>query len=202
MNIKSVSIENIKRILAGFKTNLLLIMDKKIQDNKIDVSLLMDKKSFVSINDTSSVNKSETAKELEGINTAPIFSIYGVDPDGNKGFYSFPVSSSSGGNFTKTLLDVKANTRYSIALADERKYYDLICQVYKFIPGTEDSLQVVKAFDNTESYNFSYDNENVSFNGGMQINKVHPLDISTNIDGFFESEIINKTNYLILDSLI
>ena len=202
MNIKSISIENIKSILLGFKTQLLSIIDQKIEDNRTDATLLMDKASYISTEDATSVNKSEVAKKLEGIDSAPLFSIYGIDPDGNKGFYSFPVTSNSGGNFTKTILDATANEEQHIALADERRYYDLICQAYKFIPGEADTLEILKTFDNTEGYNFIYDDVNVTFTNGMQINKVHPLVVSTNSDGFFESEVINKTDYLVLSGIV
>lgn len=202
MNIKQITIENLKAILAGFKTSLLSIVDKKIADNKTDISVLMDKESFVSKDDPSSVNKADISKKIEGIDSAPIFSVYGINQDGEKGFYSFPVSSASGGNFTKTLMDVKSNTKYSIDLVDERKYYDLICQVFKFIPGEQDKLQIAKTFDNTSSYNFLYDKENVSFANGMQINKMHSLETTTNTDGFFESEVVNKADYLIFSGIV
>lgn len=200
--MKAISKDNLSKTLLALKNIILSNVDSKISDSS---SKLMDKETYASKDTANAVNvaiSANSAKQLDGIETAPVFSVYGIDRDGNRGFYEFPVASDNSGNFTKTLLDVKANTPYSIPLADERKYYDLICQGYKFIEGGQDQISLLKQFDNTQSYNFMYDNNNISFDGGMQIKKIHPLNITTNSDGFFETEVIKKSDYITISSII
>jgi hypothetical protein len=197
--------DNLKNVLAGFKTILSDLMDTKIADIKVDTTALMDKATYVANSDTSAVNKSiyaNTAGEVNGLNTAPIFSVYGIDQDGNKGFYSFPVSSAQGDTFSRNLLNVTAGTIYSIPLADEREYYDLICQAYEFVQSDQNVLSLLKTFDNTQNTNFDYSDDGISFTNGMQIKKEYPLSISTNSDNLFESEVITKSDYLAFSGII
>lgn len=203
---KFISNENLNSILVSFRDKILSLfytkseIDEKIKDT--NPKLFLDKATYDKDNDNI-VDISKEAKNIEGVHSAPLFSYYGKDKNGNIGFQEFPISVSKDdlNNYSATILDAKANNAYSIDLKDEKKDYALITQAYKFIEGGKDNVSIIKTFNNSESYNFIFNKDKISFENGMHIKNKYDLELSSNSDGLFESQVINKSDFLEINSI-
>lgn len=173
-----LSINNLKEILHDFK---LKVLDKDTYKGS----------------DDGVVKKADEAINIAGVEQAPLFSIYMKDKYGDYGWKPFPVSvyKDDLNNYSATILDAKSGTTYQIQLREDREFYDIMCQVYKFIQGQQDTVQIIKTFNNTESANFEYDADKVSFENGMHIKNKYILDVTANSDGLFSTSIINKADF-------
>jgi len=179
------------------------IISAEINDVKVDTSLLMDKATYLSKEYPDYVNKSYLSIKIEGIEDSVSFSYYGKDVDGNIGFHIFPITTRDDfNNFQSTILNATTNTEYFINLTNERSMYDVVCQVYKFVDGSTNITEPLKTYNIDESYDNIYDNQNTTFDSGLQINKNFPLTLTTNSDGLFESEIINKSDYIAIGEIL
>lgn len=100
----------------------------------------------------------------------------------------------------KTALGVKEGDTISHITSENNSVDRLIVQCYKFVPGDTNVVQVLKEFNNGDKENF-YHSENVEFNGVARIKDSYDIQVVINKDGFYESEEINKNDYLILDRI-
>lgn len=173
-----LSRDNLMSILLNFK-------------NKV-----LDKDTYKG-SDDGIVKKADEAIDLVGVKQAPLFSVYMKDKNGDYGWKPFPISVSKDdlNNYSATILNAKSGTTYEIALKEDREFFDVICQVYKFIPGQDNLVKVIKTFNNMESANFDYNVGIISFENGMHINNMYKLDVSVNKDGLFESSEIDSSQF-------
>lgn len=97
----------------------------------------------------------------------------------------------------KTFLEVAIDDILNINSIDDKiNLQNAIVQLYKFIPGTQDIVEIIKDFDNTEKESFYYNPENVEFTGVMKIKDRYPLNFTYNsTEGYYESEVINKSDF-------
>jgi hypothetical protein len=79
-----------------------------------------------------------------------------------------------------------------------------IIQVYKFIAGKTGLTKIVSDFKSGEAQNYIYNSENVEFSdansGQIKIKDSYSIPISVNEDGFYETQIISKSDYVDIDS--
>ena len=144
------------------------------------------------------IDKTNVAKKVEGIEESPLFSVYGKSPDGIEGFYEFPIGKidENTNKFQSVRQDAKANEVYTIDLINDNKLNDLIVQCYEFQKGEQDIVTTLREFNNTDKDNFYYNEDIITFDNGMKINNQYKLNSTLNSDGLYESEIINKSDYL------
>lgn len=79
----------------------------------------------------------------------------------------------------------------------------VIVQCYKFVPGEADVIEIIKEFDNTEEENFVYNKDSVEFEDteGMKIIDHYKLNYKLNSDGLYESELIDKNEFITINRI-
>lgn len=98
----------------------------------------------------------------------------------------------------KTKLSVKANDVFD-AFTTENDILNakpVIVQGYKFIEGDTDVVEIIKTFDNAEKDNFICNENLVDFSDYMQIKNYWLFNMEINPEGYYESPIISKTDYV------
>lgn len=160
----------------------------------IDETLLMDKATFASETNEGSVKQ---ADKIVG-NPNPL-QYYGTDINNNLGFHYF---ENAGGNADSSsmvrqfvALEAAANTDIIITFDnfDDLQKYGV--DVYKLTDATNDIVQTIKTFDNSESENFFYDSDNVEFTDDMHIKTTHIYQGVLNSDGYYETAVIDKNEF-------
>jgi hypothetical protein len=79
-----------------------------------------------------------------------------------------------------------------------------IIQVYKFIAGETGLTKVISNFTTSETQNYIYNPDNVEFSGlndgQVKIKDSYAIPLSVNEDGFYETQLISKSDYNDIDS--
>lgn len=179
-------------VLDNFTENIngkLLYKNKPIE---IETSNILDKATYDTNND-GIVDKASIAKKIENIESAPLFSVYGKSPNGEMGFYEFPIGviNDETNKFQSVRQNAKANEVYTIELISPNKLNDLIIQAYEFIQGEQDVVTTLKEFNNKDANNFYYDKDNVVFtNEGAKIkNEYEVISTKNKNTGFYELDL-------------
>ena len=197
-----ISVNNLKEILRDFKSK---IIDKNTFDatktdleekiNNIDTSNFMDKSTYDNDND-GIVDKSKYSESIEGIESSALFSVYGKSPNGEEGFYEFPIGyiDDQTNKFQSVRQNAKANEVYVIELIKQNKLNDLIIQAYEFTEGAQDVVTTLKEFNNKDASNFYYDKDNLLFTDeGAKIKDDYEVISTKNEDtGFYELDLSNE----------
>lgn len=100
----------------------------------------------------------------------------------------------------KTALGVKEGNTISHITSEDNSVDKIVVQCYKFVPGDTNIVQVLKEFNNGDEENF-YHSENVEFNGVARIKDLYDLKVSLNADGFYESEEIDKSEFVLFNAI-
>ena len=201
-----ISVNNLKEILKDFKSK---IVDKvtfeqtktELSDkiDRIDTSVFMDKSTYD--NDADGiVDKASVASKVEGIESSALFSVYGKSPNGEEGFYEFPIGyiDDQTNKFQSVRQNAKANEVYVIELIKQNKLNDLIIQAYEFTQGEQDVVTTLKEFNNSDSSNFYYDKDNIVFTSdGCKIKNEYEVTStpSTTEEGLYELDF-SKENFI------
>lgn len=95
----------------------------------------------------------------------------------------------------KTLLNVTSGTvkRYTTSLDNIIDKIQVQC--YKYIPGTKNRMEAINNFDTADVDSF-YHSDNIEFDGSMKIKDTYTYDFKTNVDGFYETDVITKGNFI------
>ena len=200
-----ISVNNLKEILRDFKSK---IIDKETFENtktelnekidKISTDNFMDKNTY-DIDNDGIVDKSKYSESIEGMESAPLFSVYGKSPEGKEGYYEFPIGyiDDQTNKFQSVRQDAKANEVYTIELIKSNKLNDLIIQAYEFIQGEQDVVTTLKEFNNKDANNFYYDKDNVVFtNEGATIKNEHEVISTKNEDTKFYELDFSKEGFI------
>lgn len=106
----------------------------------------------------------------------------------------------------KTTLNVTAGTPITYETDSDSSIDKVIVQCYKFVEGEDNVVKVLKEFNNSDEANF-YHTEHVEFTQNdssasiARIKKEYKLTNTINDDGLYESEVIDKDDYVILHSI-
>ena len=150
---------------------------------------VLDKATYDTDND-GVVDKSKYSESIEGIESAPLFSVYGKSPEGKEGYYEFPIGyiDDQTNKFQSVRQNAKANQIYTVELIKSNKLNDLIIQAYEFTEGAQDVVSTLKEFNNKDANNFYYDKDNVIFTDeGAKIKNDYEVISTKNEDtGFYE----------------
>ena len=154
---------------------------------------ILDKKIYDTNNDgiIDEAESSKTSDKINGIESAPLFSVYGKSPNGKEGFYEFPIGyiDDQTNKFQSVRQNAKANEVYVIELIKQNKLNDLIIQAYEFTQGEQDVVTTLKEFNNSDSDNFYYDKDNLVFTSdGCKIKNEYEVTStpSTTEEGLYE----------------
>lgn len=95
----------------------------------------------------------------------------------------------------KVSLNATKNDSVEIATADSNN--KLMIDNYKFIKGTENTTSIVKKFNNSNKDNFIYNPDEIDFDDNNTcVKNKYVYDTKANSDGLYESEVINKSDFL------
>lgn len=100
----------------------------------------------------------------------------------------------------KTTLNAVTGTPIFYTTDDENSIDKILVQCYKFVPGEQNIVQVLKDFNNGDGENF-YHTDNVEFNGVARIKDSYTLNNIMNNDGLYESSVISKDEFLLLNRI-
>ena len=197
-----ISVDNLKKILRDFKSRVIdketfnatkTDLEEKI--NNIDTSIFMSK-SIYDNDEDGIVDKSKVAEKIEGIESTPLFSVYGKSPNGEEGFYEFPIGyiDDQTNKFQSVRQNAKANEVYTIELIQPNKLNDLIIQAYEFVQGEQDVVTTLKEFNNKDASNFYYDSNNLVFteDGAKIKNEYEIASVKNEETGFYELDFSNE----------
>lgn len=106
----------------------------------------------------------------------------------------------------KTYLNVASGDTLEMVTSESFTMDKVIVQAYKFVAGETGKVEVLKTFNNADHSNFYYNEENIEFiefNGGsMKIKNSHTIKNRLNSDGYYESDVIKKSDYVDFDSIV
>ena len=190
--------EYIDSLISKLKNNIINTfykkeeIDKKIENITVDTTNLLDKQTYDS-DDDGVVDNAKKAEKITGLEAAPLFSVYGKSPDGEEGYYEFPIGyiDDQTNKFQSVRQNAKANEVYTVELIKSNKLNDLIIQAYEFTEGTQDVVSTLKEFNNSDASNFYYDKDNLVFtNEGAKIKNEYEVMSTKNEDtGFYELDL-------------
>lgn len=182
--------------------NVSEIDDSNVSTNKTysnsKITSLLDNKMSKDIY-ASEVNEGSVkyADELTSTKNKQPLQYYGTNNSNELGMHYFPINldNPNTGIEQKVALNVKANVDIVIDSALDISDNKILVDSYKFIAGQQ-SIQTDKVFNNAESTNFFYNKENVEFTDSMHIKKNYDYTMSLNSDNRYESEVINRSDFL------
>lgn len=174
----------------------------KIEQLNTEQTRLLMEKSIYDYNNDGVVNSADmanVANKIQGIESAPLYSVYGKSPSGIAGFYEIPIGTfDEKDKFQSVRQDVQANVTYTIELANTNELNDFIIQGYEFLPGKQNVVTTLKEFNNTNKDNFLYDEDNITFDYGMSIKNKFSSESVLNSDGINE---ISMNDFLSIYSI-
>ena len=120
----------------------------------------------------------------------------------NNQLYNFTNPSTDNNEIQqKVSLNATKNNSVEIATADSNN--KLMIDNYKFIKGTENTTSIVKKFNNSNKDNFIYNSDEIDFDDNNTcVKNKYIYDMKANSDGLYESEVINKSDFLEIKEVI
>lgn len=101
----------------------------------------------------------------------------------------------------KVSLNATKNNSVEITTVDSNN--KLIIENYKFIKGKENTTSIIKKFNNSNKDNFIYNSDEIDFDDNNTcVKNKYVYDMKANSDGLYESEVINKNDFLEIKEVI
>lgn len=187
------------RNLSANEEGFVLYKDEPLKAiAEVDTTGLMTKEAY----DTDNDGIVDIANNIQGVHQSQPWSYYGKDGEGNIGIFPIPVTPAKiMGKLQAVKLDVKANETITVGLLEGNTSNNVFVQCYEYEQGEQDIIKTLKVFNNSERDNFYYNEENISFTNGMEINTEYELSFSLNEDGLYESDVA-LNNFLEVDKVI
>lgn len=120
----------------------------------------------------------------------------------NNQLYNFANPSTDNNEIQqKVSLNATKNNSVEIDTADSNN--KLMIDNYKFIKGKENTTSIVKKFNNSNKDNFIYNPDEIDFDDNNTcVKNKYVYDMKANSDGLYESEVINKNDFLEIKEVI
>ena len=120
----------------------------------------------------------------------------------NNQLYNFANPSTDNNEIQqKVSLNAAKNNSVEIATADSNN--KLMIDNYKFIKGRENTTSIIKKFNNSNKDNFIYNPDEIDFDDNNTcVKNKYIYDMKANSDGLYESEVINKNDFLEIKEVI
>ena len=120
----------------------------------------------------------------------------------NNQLYNFANPSTENNEIQqKVSLNATKNNSVEIATVDSNN--KLMIENYKFIKGTENTTSIVKKFNNSNKDNFIYNPDEIDFDDNNTcVKNKYIYDMKANSDGLYESEVINKNDFIEIREVI
>lgn len=101
----------------------------------------------------------------------------------------------------KSFLNTEINDNLYVDISDTVSNDKCIVQAYKFIEAEDNVVETLKLFNNGDETSFYYNPDGVTFDGSMHIKDKYSLSFEMNNEGFYESNIIDKSMFLNMDRI-
>ena len=120
----------------------------------------------------------------------------------NNQLYNFANPSTDNNEIQqKVSLNATKNNSVEITTADSNN--KLMIENYKFIKGKENTTSIIKKFNNSNKDNFIYNPDEIDFDDNNTcVKNKYIYDMKANSDGLYESEVINKNDFLEIKEVI
>ena len=120
----------------------------------------------------------------------------------NNQLYNFTNPSTDNNEIQqKVSLNATKNNSVEITTADSNN--KLMIENYKFIKGKENTTSIIKKFNNSNKDNFIYNPDEIDFDDNNTcVKNKYVYDMKANSDGLYESEVINKNDFIEIKEVI
>ena len=99
--------------------------------------------------------------------------------------------------YSGTFLNVVSGQICTVNIDSGSNLCEQIVQAWEFEEGLDDLITILKTFNNAEKDNFYYNSNEIEFtNSECKVKDKYILNSNLNSDGFYESEIINKDDFV------
>ena len=120
----------------------------------------------------------------------------------NNQLYNF-ANPSTDNNEIQQKVSLNATKNNSVEIATVDSNNKLMIENYKFIKGKENTTSIVKKFNNSNKDNFIYNPDEIDFDDNNTcVKNKYAYDMKANSDGLYESEVINKSDFLEIREVI
>lgn len=120
----------------------------------------------------------------------------------NNQLYNF-ANPSIASNEIQQKVSLNATKNNSVEIATTDSNNKLMIDNYKFIKATENTTSIVKKFNNSNKDNFIYNPDEIDFDDNNTcVKNKYVYDMKANSDGLYESEVINKNDFLEIREVI
>ena len=114
----------------------------------------------------------------------------------NNQLYNF-ANPSTDNNEIQQKVSLNATKNNSVEITTVDSNNKLMIENYKFIKATENTTSIVKKFNNSNKDNFIYNPDEIDFDDNNTcVKNKYVYDVKINSDGLYESEVINKSDFL------
>ena len=120
----------------------------------------------------------------------------------NNQLYNF-ANPSTDNNEIQQKVSLNATKNNSVEITTVDSNNKLMIDNYKFIKGKENTTSIIKKFNNSNKDNFIYNPDEIDFDDNNTcVKNKYIYDMKANSDGLYESEVINKNDFLEIKEVI
>ena len=120
----------------------------------------------------------------------------------NNQLYNF-TNPSTDNNEIQQKVSLNATKNNSVEITTVDSNNKLMIENYKFIKGKENTTSIIKKFNNSNKDNFIYNPDEIDFDDNNTcVKNKYVYDMKANSDGLYESEVINKNDFLEIKEVI
>ena len=209
-----ISLDTFKRTLKEFSTQIKKsilssdvikngdgILISRHKDGNLTISVddanLMKTSKYASLDNIGSVKLADEAIGIKNAKLQHSLMYYGTDKDGNIGAHFLPMTAENleSGMYQTTLLNAAVNVPQYLPTMCDLSDCKLIVQGYQFVVGEQNVVNTIKYFNNGNKDSFYYNENVVKFGEDMSIKNNYTYS-STKVGDLYESEEIDKTQFL------
>lgn len=128
-------------------------------------------------------------EDIDGYDTTGQGAVILKDEHNNVKFgYNFGINTDAN-RFQANFKSITGGQDCAIHLKNDNINHDLCIQAYKYVEGETGKVSMVRNYNNGNNESFNYNEDNVSFDGGMHIKKEHRVIPELRADGYYEYDI-------------
>lgn len=142
-------------------------------------------------------------EDIEGYSTTGMGAVVLKDENNNVKFgYNFGINTDAN-RFQANFKNITGGQDCAIYLKNDNINHDLCIQAYKYAEGATGKVSMVRNYSNGNSSSFIYNEDTVSFDGGMHIKNEYRIIPELRADGYYEYNIsdIAKINRLEIEEV-
>lgn len=128
-------------------------------------------------------------EDIDGYNTTGMGAVVLKDENNNVKFgYNFGINTDAN-RFQANFKNITGGQDCAIYLKNDNINHDLCIQAYKYVEGATGKVSMVRNYSNGNNSSFIYNDDNVSFDGGMHIKNEYRIIPELRADGYYEYNI-------------